>query len=113
MFYGGILLTVFAVIIHPNQVVQLFKVENIISILFFGFILRALDFSLWYEAMKRVPLSKLSAVLPVAAAVSFFLSIVFLKETANLKQYLGLGFILGGLVWMSYLQTKINVSKSK
>lgn len=99
--YGGIILTILALVINPYSALQLLNLENVISILLFGFILRALDFTLWYSAIKRIPVSKASAVLPLAAGVSFFLSITFLKEQATLRQFMGLFFILGGLILLS------------
>lgn len=106
MLYGGVILTLLALLINPSSIMQLMVTKNIIAILFFGFILRALDFSLWYAAIKTISVSKASAILPFAAAVSFFLSIFFLKEQASMRQYFGLFFILGGLIWLSSLHFK-------
>lgn len=99
--YGGIILIVLALVLNPSSASQLLSLENIISIIFFGFILRALDFTLWYSAIKRITVSKASAVLPLAAGISFILSITFLKEQATLRQFMGLFFILGGLILLS------------
>lgn len=107
MLYGGIALTTFALVLNPLSLSQLFNINNILALIFFGFIFRALDFTLWYEAIKRIPISKAAAVLPFAAAVSFFCSILFLNEKATFQQYTGLLLIMGGLLWLSFMQFKV------
>lgn len=113
LLYGGIALTILALILNPQSISQLLNLKNIGSIVFFGLIFRALDFSLWYGAIKRIPVSKASAILPFAAAVSFFFSIIFLKETANMRQLIGLFLIFGGLLWVSILHIKDSKKTSR
>ena len=106
LLFGGIALTLLAIILNPKAVSQLFILKNIFSIVFFGLIFRALDFSLWYGAIKRISVSKASAILPFAAAVSFIFSIIFLKESANIYQLIGFVLIMGGLIWISVLHLR-------
>lgn len=103
MFYGGILLTIIALFLNHFSVGEIFIFKNIFAIVFFG-CFSALDFYLWLEAIKRLPISKATAVVPVSAAVSFTASIIFLKEAATLNQYLGLFLIIAGLTWLSITQ---------
>lgn len=112
LFFGGILLTIIAILIHPSSLIQLTDIHTVIAIIFFGIIFRALDVTLWYQALARIPLSKASALIPLAAAISFFGSIVILKETPGVHQYLGLFLIAAGLLWFSVLHLK-NMGKKR
>lgn len=113
LLYSGLLLTILALIVRPSSFQQLFSWQNIVSIVIFAFIFRALDFYLWYQAIKRISVSKAAAVIPLAAAVSFIGSVFFLKEIPNAKQYLGLFLIMGGLIWFSIIHLKLNCKESK
>lgn len=106
LFYGGIALTILALILHPHASHELTSLTNWAKYIFFALIFRSLDMCLWYQAMKRLPLSKLSALLPISAGVSFLGSVLWLKETAYAQQYLGLLLIIGGLLVISFNNTK-------
>lgn len=106
LFYGGIFLTFLAIIVNPKSLLELGNPNVLLSILVFAFIWRTLDVTLWYQAIQRISLSKASAILPLAAAISFLGSIVLLKETPALQHYLGLLLIGGGLVWFSFLHLR-------
>lgn len=106
LFFGGILLTLVAILVNPTSLRQLVNIHTLAAIIFFGIIFRALDVTLWYQALERIPLSKASAVLPVAAAISFFGSIIFLKESPTAQQFVGLLAIIAGLVWFSLLHLR-------
>jgi O-acetylserine/cysteine efflux transporter len=112
LLYSGFLLTALAFIVRPSSFQQLFSLQNVISIIIFAFIFRALDFYLWYQAIKRISVSRAAAVIPLAAAISFIGSIFFLKEIPNAKQYLGLSLIMGGLIWFSIIHLKENKKDS-
>lgn len=113
LLYSGLLLTIFAFIVHPSSFQQLFSLQNILSIIVFAFIFRALDFYLWYQAIKRIAVSKAAAVIPLAAAISFIGSVFFLKEIPDVKQYLGLFLIMGGLIWFSIIHLRSSNKESK
>jgi drug/metabolite transporter (DMT)-like permease len=111
LFFGGILLTLVAILVNPTSLLQLTNIHTLIAIVFFGIIFRALDVTLWYQALQRIPLSKASALIPLAAAISFFGSIFILKETPDVYQYLGLFLIAGGLLWFSLLHLHLSPKK--
>ena len=113
LLYSGLLLTIFALIAHPSSFQQLFSLQNVISIIVFAYIFRTLDFYLWYQAIKRISVSKAAAVIPLAAAISFIGSVFFLKEVPGIKQYLGLFLIMGGLIWFSVIHLRSSIKEIK
>lgn len=112
LFYGGIILVIIALIVNPSSLSQLANFHNWFYIIIFGLIFRCVDASLWYQAIKRIDLAKASAVIPLSVFISFFGSILFLRETATTSQYLGLFLILAGLAWLSYIHLRINNEKT-
>ncbi len=103
MFVSGTGVLLIALIFAGQSISQLFLPQNVAAILFFAFIFRTLDQITWYQAIKYLPLSKASSIIPLSVAVSFFGSIFFLKEIPSLRQYLGLLAISAGLLWFSLL----------
>lgn len=106
MFYSGLILFLIAFLLNPQSFGQVVSPVSLAGIVAFAFIFRTLDMSLWYEGIKRLPLAKASALLPLAALVSFLGSIVLLKEMATPQQFFGLILIVGGLIWLSLQQLK-------
>lgn len=100
LFYGGIIMTVIGIIWHPTAILSFLSFRTVIVLIAFGFILRTLDTVFWYSALERLPLSIVSALLPVALLVSFIGSIVILKEVPTAQQYIGLIAIMSGLMWI-------------
>ncbi|MDP2861153.1 MAG: DMT family transporter [bacterium] len=113
LLYSGLLLTIFALIVNPLSFQQLFFWQNVVSIMIFAFIFRALDFYLWYQAIKRISVPKASAVIPLAAAISFVGSVFFLKEIPDARQYVGLFLIMGALNWFSIIHLRQNNKEVK
>ena len=109
LLFSGLLLLLIAMFVSPSSLAQLLSVKVIISVVFFGIVFRCLDFVLWYQAISRISVSKASAVIPLAVAISFVGSVFFLKESVSGYQLFGLFFILGGLIWLS----KIHLAEEK
>lgn len=103
LFYGGLALTVIGVAWHPSALWAFFTLSNIIFLVIFALILRTLDSLFWYNALKRLPLSIVSALIPVSLPIAFLGSIIVLKEVPTIQQYIGLFAIMSGLVWISTL----------
>lgn len=101
LLFSGILLLGIVLITNPGAFSQLANLKTLITLILFGLIFRCLDFILWYQAIARISVSRASAVIPLAIAISFLGSVFFLKETVSNYQWLGLFFILGGLIWLS------------
>ncbi|MBI3299216.1 MAG: DMT family transporter [Elusimicrobia bacterium] len=102
-FWTGVGVTAIAVARNPAVLEQLASPKAWVGILLFGLVLRALDAWFWYAAIARISLAKASAVIPLSVAVSFLGSILFLRETVERRQVLGLTLIFGGLLWFSWL----------
>jgi len=101
LFYGGIIVTMVALLFDPGSLGQLSLKTNLVNILLFAFIFRALDLGLWTQALARLPLAKISAILPLSAAVSFTGSVLILGEKPTMYQYIGLLLIGGGMLWLT------------
>jgi drug/metabolite transporter (DMT)-like permease len=104
LLYGGILLTTFALFIKP-ELVSGISFTNFNNIILYGLYL-SLDYFLWYQVLKRLPLSVASAFLPFSIIVSILGAMLLLKETITLPQYLGASLVLGGLLWLSLMYLK-------
>lgn len=109
----GIFLTIIIPLLDPSSLRGLFTLHNIFWLLLYGIIFRTLDQVTWFLAIKHIPLSKASSIIPLSVAISFFGSIIFLHETPVFRQYLGLILIAGGLIWFSVLHLRSNRKKSK
>ena len=102
MFYGGIIILIFVFIYDKILLNLLFSLENVASGVFLGFYLAIVVF-LWYSALKMIPISTGSAFLPLTALVSLAGSVLFLKESISIQQYIGFFLIVGGMIWISRL----------
>lgn len=97
LFYGGLGLLVLGLVLDGGSSHQLFNPSFWWSALIFGLIFRTVDLMLWYTALKYIPLSTASSLLPLGACVAFSSSMFLLGETADLNHYLGFALILVGL----------------
>lgn len=112
LLYGGIMLMVIALVYRPTSVLVLTDMTKVVQILLFGTLL-SLCFFAWYQAVKRLPLSKVTAFLPLSAGVSFIGSVFFLKEVPTVQHYVGLTLILAGLMaltWIHFKGEKVRIS---
>ncbi|SRR6266498_205334 len=112
LFYAGALLTILALVGNPLSFYQLFSLVNVASIVMYGIYL-SLDYFLWYQVLKRLPLPIASAFLPFAVFVSLFGATVFLKEPIVFHQYIGILFIVVGLLWLSTTYIRYSIKKDK
>ncbi len=107
LLFSGVFLLLITLLINPTALYQLLSLKVILIVTIFGLIFRCLDFILWYQAIARISVSKASAVIPVAVAVTFLSSVFIFKEAVSVYQISGLVLILGGLLWLS----KISLAK--
>jgi len=101
LLYGGVVMSLVALLINPQSLSVLSDGSVWLAVILYGFIFRALDLYLWYQALKRLPLSVLSAMLPLAVAISFSGSVLFLGEQPSAEQFVGLALILSGLTLLA------------
>jgi drug/metabolite transporter (DMT)-like permease len=106
LLLSGVVISVFAATRNPSALQALSSPSVWLSVLVFGLIFRGLDCYLWYEAIARIPLVRASALIPVSAAISFAGAMLILGEPAEPRHYKGIGLILAGLLWLSWLQLR-------
>lgn len=102
LLYGGIILLMIALVVHPASIFILADAEKVWKMVLFGLLL-SLNFFTWYQALNRLPLSRASAFIPLSVSVSFFGSIFFLREVPTIQHYVGLILILAGLIALTWI----------
>lgn len=105
--YGGIFLFVLSQIVGIHEFDRL-KEANILAILFFyGVVVYALTYYTFYESIKRINLSKATAIISAYPAVSIILAWFILREVPDLYQMSGFIIILLGIVYLSYIRSEL------
>jgi len=66
----------------------------------------ALQYSVWYEAIKRINLSKATALVCIYPIFSIVLAWFVLKEAPVINQLIGLGIILVGIFGLSGIKSE-------
>lgn len=95
--YGGIFLFILSGIVGVRQYNMLGDKSVLLILLFQGIIGFALHYSIWYEAIKRLNLSKATALVSVYPTFSIALARFILKEIPNFYQLAGFGIIILGI----------------
>lgn len=95
--YGGIFLILLSYIIGLNQF-NMFEFTNVLWIVIFqGIIGFAVQYSLWYEAIRRLNLSKATSIISMYPAFSILLAWCILKELPTFQQIGGFIVIICGI----------------
>jgi len=82
-------------------------VKGVLLILLFqGIIGFALHYSIWYEAIKRLNLSKATTLVSVYPTFSIALARFILKEVPNFFQLAGFGIIILGIFGLSNIKSE-------
>jgi len=100
LLISGALITGAGVLLNPESIFAFSSWSAIMAVVLFALIFRALDMVLWYTALKYIPLSMASSLLPLGAAISFVASMLILGEVATTQHVLGLLLILSGLIML-------------
>ncbi len=104
--YGGVFLFILSTIVGVNQYDKL-GISNILLILLFqGIVGFALHYSIWYEAIKRLNLSKATTLVSVYPTFSILLAWLILKEVPNFFQLAGFGIIMLGIFGLSGIKSE-------
>lgn len=106
LMYGGLLMIAVALCIDPVSFASLLDPQLWVCAGVFGLFFRTLDLGLWYQALRYVPLSVVSALLPIGAGVGFFAAILFLGEVPFPHHYIGIALIALGLILLSRVKQK-------
>jgi len=105
--YGGIFLIIISQLAGVHEFNRL-KELNILGILiFYGIVIYALTYYTFYEAIKRINLSKATAIISAYPAVSIILAWFILREIPDLYQMSGFFIILLGIVYLSHIRSEL------
>jgi drug/metabolite transporter (DMT)-like permease len=104
--YGGIFLFILSSIEGTNQYDKLGITNILLILLFQGIIGFALHYSVWYEAIKRLNLSKATTLVSVYPTFSILLAWLTLKEVPNFFQLAGFGIIILGISGLSRIKSE-------
>ena len=104
--YGGVLLFIVNYIWGVNQFNRLNDTKILFIIFFQGIAGFALQYSVWYEAIKRINLSKATALVCVYPIFSIILAWFVLKEIPVINQLIGLGIIMLGIFGLSGIKSE-------
>ncbi|KUK85822.1 MAG: Transcription regulatory membrane protein, HTH-AraC family [candidate division TA06 bacterium 34_109] len=75
--------------------------------IFYGIVVYALSYLTFYEAIKRINLSKASAIISVYPAISILLAWFILKEVPDWYQLTGFFIILLGIFYLSQVKSEL------
>jgi len=104
--YGGIFLFILSSVEGANQYDKL-RITNILLLLIFqGIIGFALHYSIWYEAIKRLNLSKATTLVSVYPTFSILLAWIILKEFPTFYQLAGFALIMVGIFGLSGIKSE-------
>lgn len=95
--YGGIFLFILSSIEGSNQYDKLGMTNILLLLIFQGIIGFALHYSIWYEAIKRLNLSKATTLVSVYPTFSILLAWLILKEFPTFYQLAGFALIMVGI----------------
>jgi drug/metabolite transporter (DMT)-like permease len=95
--FAGLTLFIISSLLNMNQFSLLAEPLNLTTILILGFIVAGIGTLAYYEGIRRINLSKASAILAPYSVVSVILAWFILKEVPTVYQIFGLIIILIGI----------------
>jgi len=104
--YGGIFLFILSNIVGIRQYDKLGVKSVLLILLFQGIVGFALHYSIWYEAIKRLNLSKATTLVSVYPTFSIVLAWFILKEAPNFYQISGFVIIMVGIFGLSGIKSE-------
>ncbi len=105
--YGGIFLFILNQLAGIDEFHKLSQ-GNILGILiFYGIVIYALTYYTFYESIKRINLSKATAIISAYPAVSIILAWFILREIPDLYQISGFFIILLGILYLSHIKSEL------
>ena len=104
--YGGTFLFILSSIEGTNQYDKLGITNILLLLIFQGIIGFALHYSIWYEAIKRLNLSKATTLVSVYPTFSILLAWLILKELPTFYQLAGFTLIMVGIFGLSGIKSE-------
>jgi drug/metabolite transporter (DMT)-like permease len=105
MFFGGIILFAFALLIGKYDIILSLSVQQVTNIVISTLILFGYVF-FWYWSLKLINVSKASTLLLLSPVISLSLGIFILNEPAPLTQLIGSALILLGAYFVSSIKSE-------
>jgi drug/metabolite transporter (DMT)-like permease len=107
--YGGIFLFLLSQLAGIQELAILAKHNMLSLFIFYGIVVYALSYLTFYEAIKRINLSKASAIISVYPAISILLAWFILSEVPDWYQLTGFFIILLGVFYLSQVKSELRI----
>lgn len=107
--FAGLTLFIISSILGANQFNLLVEPRNFATILALGFIVAGIGSLAWYEAIKRINLSKATAMIAPYSILSVTLAWFVLNETPSIYQIIGLALVLTGILSLAKIKSEKRV----
>ncbi len=107
--YGGIFLFLLSQLAGIHEWSILAKHNMLSLFIFYGIVVYALSYLTFYEAIKRINLSKASTIISVYPAVSILLAWFILREVPDVYQLAGFFIILLGIFRLSQVKSELRI----
>ena len=101
MLTSGVVLTILALIIEPNPIIN-WAPKGIIALIYLSVIGSALAFLLYYYLLKNMEVSSLSYVSMITPIIAVIFAVVFLHESFHLSQLWTLLAVMSGMYVINY-----------
>lgn len=105
-FFGGLILILMSSSLGMNQFNLLTNYQNLTVIFMLGIIVSGVGTLAFYEAIKRINLSKTTAMIAPYSIISVILAWFVLKEIPTVYQIIGLMLILIGIFSLSKIRSE-------
>ncbi|MGQ9722836.1 MAG: DMT family transporter [Candidatus Jordarchaeum sp.] len=106
VLYGGILLLILSLIPGFGEYQFLTDPGIMLLFLFQGIVVYIGSMIVWYEAIKRINLSKATGIIAPYPVFSVILAWIFLGETISVYQLAGLAIIITGIILLSRVRSE-------
>ena len=107
--YGGLILLLLNQFTGTHEFNILIQPSILGVFVFYGIVVYALSYLTFYGAIKRINLSKASAIISVYPAISIILARFILKEVPDFYQLGGFFIIMLGIFYLANLKSELRV----
>lgn len=105
--FGGIFLFMLSQLAGVHEFERLKESNILVIIIFYGIVIYGLTYYTFYESIKRINLSKATAIISAYPAVSIILAWFILQEVPDFYQISGFFIILLGIVYLSHIKSEL------
>ena len=105
-FYGGIILLGISTFFNMNQLNLLEDYNNFLIVFLLGIIVAGIGTLSFYESIKRINLSKTTALIAPYSVISVILAWIAFKQTPTVYQIIGLIIILVGIFALTKMKSE-------